>query len=77
MEPADLYLEHNKVFILENNEFIETDYDSVKIGSAYFVTTKTKSYSIYIKTENFNDDFVKVEKDKSKVEDYLKSFYKN
>lgn len=72
MEPADLYLKHDKVFVSEDNVIVEADYDSVKVGTTYFVITKTQSFSIYKKAEKFDDDFLKIEKDKNKAEEFLK-----
>lgn len=73
MEPEDLYLKHDKVFVLDGDFLVEADYDTVNVGMHYFIITRTKSYSIYIKTETFDDDFLKIEKDKSKAEEFLRS----
>lgn len=77
MEPADLYLKHDKVFVLDENNIVEADYDAVKVGTVYYIITKTKNFSIYVKTETFDDDFVRLEKEKNKAEAYLKTSQKN
>ncbi len=73
MEPADLYLKHDKVFVIENDVLVEADYDTVKVGTPYYVITKTRRFSIYLKNETFDDEFVKIENEKSKAEEFLKS----
>lgn len=73
MEPADLYLKHDKVFVLDDNNIVEVDYDAIKVDTVYYIITKTKNFSIYVKTETFDDDFIRMEKDKSKAEAYLRS----
>ncbi|CAN5619367.1 hypothetical protein BH23BAC1_BH23BAC1_04390 [soil metagenome] len=74
MDATDLYLKHDKVFAFENNavSISEIDYDKLKVDTYYYVITKTGRFSIYKKTENFDDEFIKLENDAEKAEEFLK-----
>ncbi|MDQ3535308.1 MAG: hypothetical protein M3421_06740 [Bacteroidota bacterium] len=71
MKTTDLYLERDKVFVLLDNAIAEVDYDSLEVGTPYYVVTQTMKYSIYKKMDTFDDDFVRLEQDKHKAEAIL------
>jgi hypothetical protein len=75
MDATDLYLKHHKVFAFEDDavSIAEVDYDKLKLNTLYYVITKTHRYSIYKKTENFDDQFIKIENDIHKAEEFLKN----
>lgn len=73
MESTDLYLEHDKVYLIDqdSDDAQQVDYDGIKVDTIYFVITKTKRYSIYKKSENFDDEFLKIEDDLAGVKKFV------
>lgn len=73
MESTDLYLEHDKVYLIDqdSDDAKQVDYDGIKVDTIYFVITKTKRYSIYKKSENFDDEFLKIEEDIAGVKKFV------
>lgn len=74
MDATDLYLKHDKVFAYEDDavSIAEVDYDKLKVNTFYYVITKTGRFSIYKKSENFDDEFIKLENDMNVAEEFLK-----
>lgn len=74
MHNTDLDEEHGMVFafLSENQNIGKKDYLSLKTGEIFFVANKAGGYTVYRKTENFDDDFLKIIQDKGEAEAFLK-----
>ncbi len=75
MHNTDLDEEHKNVytFVQEKNKIMEIDYLSLQVGKIFFVRNKTGGYTLYKKTEDFNDDFLQLVPGWEEAEKFVKN----
>jgi hypothetical protein len=55
---VNMYAGREGVFVLKNASFLEVHYDSLPEGTVYVVQLLSGSFSIYRKTNLFDDEFL-------------------
>jgi len=61
----DMYAEREEVFIIKDNKSTSIHYDSIAVGAYYFVKLFSGTYSVYRKSNLFDDDLIEKVKTES------------